>query len=159
MVKYCFDTSAFLDAWVRYYPPDIMPDFWNILSEMIENNEIICCKDVYIELEKKDDDILDWCKERKEKFLELDEEVITCLQEIMGTYPTLVDTTKGKHTADPIVISFSKAYNLTLVTGEKGGSVNKPKIPYVCLQENIRCIDILTFIREQHISFHSNRFL
>ena len=153
MSRYCFDTSAILDAWVRYYPPDIMPDFWEKLAEMIENDEIICCKDVYNELEKKDDDIFSWCKERKEKFLELDEKVVVCLQEIMRKYPTIVDTSKGKHTADPIVISFSKAYNLTVATGEKGGSEKKIKIPFVCNQEKVKCIDILTFIREQNIKF------
>lgn len=153
MSRYCFDTSAILDAWVRYYPPDIMPDFWEKLAEMIENDEIICCKDVYNELEKKDDDIFSWCKERKEKFLELDEKIVVCLQEIMRKYPTIVDTSKGKHTADPIVISFSKAYNLTVVTGEKGGSEKKIKIPFVCNQEKVKCIDILTFIREQNIKF------
>ena len=41
MSKYCFDTSAILDAWVRYYPPDVMPDLWEKIAEMIDNNEII----------------------------------------------------------------------------------------------------------------------
>lgn len=153
MSRYCFDTSAILDAWVRQYPPDVMPDLWVKLADMIENDEIICCKDVYNELEKKDDDILKWCKERKEKFLELDENVIVCLQDIMNKYPKIVDTSKGKHTAAPIVIAFSKAYNCTLVTGEKGGSEKSPKIPYVCDKEKVRHIDILTFIRELNIKF------
>jgi len=47
----------------------------------------------------------------------------------------------------------SKKTHLTVVTGEKGGSLKSPKIPYVCAQENITCIDFLDLIKEQKWKF------
>ncbi|NBC31553.1 MAG: DUF4411 family protein [Alphaproteobacteria bacterium] len=42
---------------------------------------------------------------------------------------------------------------LVVVTEEKGGSAKKPKMPYVCDQEDLRCIDVLQFIRDQKWQF------
>ncbi len=157
MSKYCFDTSALIDAWVRHYSPDVMEGFWELLAELIDDGTIICCKDVYNELEKKDDELLAWCKVRKDKFQELDEQTIIKLQEIMRKYPLLVDTSKGKNKADPIVIAVASAYNLTVVTEENGGSDNKPKIPHICKKEKIKCINLLAFLREQNMKFSYKR--
>ena len=68
----------------------------------------------------------------------------------MGEYPRLVDTVKGKSASDPWVISLALQYDqkLTVVTEENGGSANSPKIPYVCRQEDIRCINLLDLIKE-----------
>ena len=62
----------------------------------------------------------------------------------------MVDTVKGKSTSDPWVISLALQYNpkLTVVTEEKGGSENRPNIPYVCRQEDIRDINLLALIKE-----------
>ncbi|NQU81013.1 MAG: DUF4411 family protein [Bacteroidetes bacterium] len=44
MQKYSIDTSAILDAWVRYYPHDTFPSFWNRFKTLHQqktiNNEI-----------------------------------------------------------------------------------------------------------------------
>ncbi|GJM10269.1 MAG: hypothetical protein DHS20C11_25450 [Lysobacteraceae bacterium] len=68
-----------------------------------------------------------------------------------SVYPKLVDTAKGKSGADPFVIAMARSHNprLTVITEEKGGSAQKPKIPYVCQQENIRCVSLLGLIVEQ----------
>jgi transcriptional regulator with XRE-family HTH domain len=34
MLKYSFDASAILDAWVRYYPIDLFPSFWDRFKEI-----------------------------------------------------------------------------------------------------------------------------
>ena len=69
---------------------------------------------------------------------------------VMGEYPRLVDTVKGKSTSDPWVISLALQYNpkLTVVTEENGGSESRPNLPYVCRQEDIRCINLLDLIKE-----------
>ena len=70
---------------------------------------------------------------------------------IMGLYPKLVDTSKGKSGADPFVIALARSQtpHLTVITEEKGGSQKKPKIPYVCREEGIRSISLLELIVEQ----------
>src|ERR1022692_867540 len=32
---YCIDTSALVDGWIRYYPPDVFPPLWTKLEDMI----------------------------------------------------------------------------------------------------------------------------
>ena len=40
-MKYSIDTSSILDAWTRYYPPDVMPGLWKQLEELIDNGQLI----------------------------------------------------------------------------------------------------------------------
>lgn len=152
---YCIDTSALIHGWVRAYPPDVLPAFWDRLSELFEANILYAPIDVLIELEKKEGDALHhWCKQREERFVEIDQ-FEDELKNIMAKYPKLVDTAKGKSGADPMVIALAQSNfpACTLVTEEKGGSDKKPKMPYVCDQEDIRCINLLQLIRDLNWTF------
>ena len=52
-MKYSIDTSAILDAWVRGFPPDVVPGFWVRFEELIDNGQLIATEEVLYELEKK----------------------------------------------------------------------------------------------------------
>lgn len=153
--SYCIDTSALIHAWVRAYPPDVLPPLWDRLDGLIAAGKLIAPQDVLEELEKKEGDTLcGWCKERQDMFREID----TFQAEIgyvMGKYPRLVDTVKGKSGADPMVIALALSHNprLTVITQERGGTADKPKMPYVCDQEDLRYIDVLQLIRDQKWTF------
>jgi hypothetical protein len=152
---YCIDTSALIHAWVRAYPPDVLPPLWDRIGALIERCLLISPMDVLIELEKKEGDTLcQWCKDRDRMFIEIDG-FQGEIGYVMNKYPRLVDTVKGKSGADPIVIALALSRNpkLVVVTEEKGGSARKPKIPYVCDQEDLRCIDVLQFIRDHKWQF------
>ena len=111
--------------------------------------------EVYGELEKKDDDVFAWAKVRKTMFLEIDDDIQVAMISVMGKYPRLVDTVKGKSGADPFVIAQALSANprLTVLHQESGGSLKSPKIPFVCEQEGLRHIDLLTLIDEEGWSF------
>lgn len=152
---YCIDTSALIHAWVRVYPPDVLPPLWARLDELIEEGTVIAPMDVLMELEKKEGDSLyEWCKERESMFREIDE-FQNEIGYVMKKYPRLVDTVKGKSGADPMVIALALSHNprLTVITEEKGGSATKPKMPYTCDQEDLRHIDFLQLIRDQKWKF------
>jgi len=154
-VIYCLDTSAFLDGWSRYYPPEIFISLWENIDLLIESGNIISSIVVLDELKRKDDEIFKWCKERQHIFCEIDDETQNKVTFILSKYERLVDTKSGKSGGDPFVIALamSKKTNLTVVTGELGGSPKSPKIPYVCKQENIACINFLDLIKEQKWKF------
>ena len=61
------DTSAWLDGWARDYPPDVFPSLWEKIDELIANGTICSTEEVYIELKKKDDSLIEWMKTRKQK--------------------------------------------------------------------------------------------
>ena len=112
--------------------------------------------EVFHELKKKDDDVFAWAKVRKDTlFREIDDDVQDEVVRIMQLYPKLVDTGKGKSGGDPFVIAQALAArpNLVVITQEAGGSADKPKIPFVCDQEGIRHINLLTLIEEEDWSF------
>ena len=77
------------------------------------------------------------------------------LASIMDEFPRLVDTKKGKSGADPMVIALamSKIQRCTVVTEEGFGSEKSPKIPFVCAQRDLRCINILQLFRDQAWKF------
>ncbi len=108
--------------------------------------------EVYHELRKKDDDVFSWAKDRKEAmFFEIDDPVQSAVIRLMGRFPKLVDTGKGKSGGDPFVIAQALAGSppLVVVTQEAGGSVDRPRIPFVCDQVGVRHIDLLTLIEEE----------
>ena len=68
----------------------------------------------------------------------------------------LVDNTKARSLADPWVIAHALAKNATVVTKEvkvTAVSSKKIKIPNVCENMNVRCINDFKMIDELNISF------
>ncbi len=71
-MKYCIDTSAWMDGWVRDYPQDVFPSLWTKLDEHVEDGAIVSSEEVYIEIAKKEDDLHDWIKDRKKMLIPID---------------------------------------------------------------------------------------
>jgi len=61
--------------------------------------------------------------------------------------------TKNRNGADPFVIATARVKGLTVVTEEKGGTTNKPKIPSECQALGVSCVNVLSFLRDQGWSF------
>lgn len=153
---YCIDTSSLLHAWRRAYPPRRFSGLWLQFDNLIESGRLVASIEVFHELKKKDDDVFAWAKERNDPmFIEIDDDTQSEVVRIMQKYPKLVDTGKGKSGGDPFVIAQALASipNLVVVTEERGGSADKPRIPYVCDREGLRHIDLLTLIDEEDWSF------
>ena len=152
---YSIDTSALLEGWVRVYPPDHFPAVWERIEELINNGEFLASQTVLWDLEKKSDELYKWCTENEEMFVPIDDDVQEIMRDIMANYPKLVDTRTGKSGSDSFVIALAQIYDpmLTVVTAEQGGALDRPKIPIVCREEGIRCINLLGLIQEQGWKF------
>ena len=148
-MTYSIDSSALIHAWRRAYRPKNFPSFWQHMDELIDEHRLKASIEVLTELKRKDDDIYEWCKERREKlFVELDEETQDAVVALMANYPRLVDTAKGRSGGDPFVIALaqSTAIQMTVVTEENPG---KTKIPDVCLAEGIEVMKIVDLIEQE----------
>jgi len=153
-MPYCVDTSGWLDGWQRHYPRDVFPSLWTKLDELITKGEIIASEEVYVELQRKSDDLHDWIMERKQMLLPLDEAIQTRAVELLAEFPRLVDTLRGRSRADPFVIATAMELAAVVVTGEPlTGKMDKPRIPDVCKVKGIRCITFLEMIRELKLTF------
>jgi len=152
---YCIDTSSVLEAWRRRYRPKNFGSFWNNLDELIAQERVLMSREVFTELQKKDDDVHKWFKSRtSNKFIiEIDDDTHDEVRRIMGLYPRLVDTAKGRSEADPFVIALARVRKATVVSEEQAGSATKPKIPDVCKAQGLKCLPLADMIEELDWSF------
>jgi len=150
-LKYSIDTSAILEAWRRRYPPDVFPAVWQRLEQMIERGDLGASEEVLLELEKRDDEVHVWAKERKAKlFVPIDEEQQGHVSVILQKHERLVDTRTNRSAADPFVIAVAIAQGCAVVTAEAATrKPEKPNIPDVCLAMGVRSINLIEFFREQ----------
>lgn len=154
---YSIDTSALIAAWEERYPPDIFPAMWEPMAELFDSATAGCVDEVQIELSKKsgkDDDLFKWAKSRNGMFHPLDAGIQIAAKSILANpkHCKLVNTIKGRGRADPFVIAFAKARGLTVVTEEKSAP-KKIKIPDVCRDLSVPCIDLVGLFRKQRWKF------
>jgi hypothetical protein len=149
--RYTIDTSSLVAAWAERYPIDVFPSFWDRLATLIATGEVVACREVLRELERRDKDLHNWCEAHHGFAIEIDDPMQEHVIEIMGKYPKFVDERTGKSAGDPFVIALAMRHNpgLVVVTEENGGTAQRPKIPFVCQEENVPCINLLQLIREQ----------
>jgi len=155
------DTSGWTSL-KRGYPPNSFPTLWSNVSSLANSNRLISPHEVYIELEKQDDELLKWARQHKGLFLKLEEEQVALGLQIVGEFPTLVNPLKQTPDADPFVIALAilekkklmlMGDECVVVSAEKRGSPQKYKIPDVCAHFSIRHFSILDVIAEEGWTF------
>ena len=152
-MAFCVDTSGWLDGWRRNYPPDVFKSLWVKIEALVDEGEIIASEEVYMELAKKDDDLHEWIQARKSMLVRPEVRIQERVAELLSKYPRLVATLKGRSQADPFVIATAIEHRAVVVTGESMGTAERPRIPFVCQAEGIRCISFLDMIRELGLTF------
>lgn len=158
-VKYCLDTNILIQAWQKYYSPKFCPEYWQVLNQLGDSNQIFIPEEVKDEILKTDDDLSLWIKECRIPIIKANQAVIENLSKIYSANPLhkfLVDNTKARSLADPWVIAHAMTQNATVVTHEvkvTAASSKRIKIPNVCENMNIRCINDFKMIDELNIKF------
>lgn len=153
MSAFCLDTSAFIDLWVRRYPQDVFPSLWVRIEELIREDVLLSPDEVLVELERKEGELYAWAKKRKKMFRPLTEDVQKGAQDVLRMFPKLVDSRRKKGDADPFVISLAQITRTVVVTDERGGTVERPRMPFVCQHLGIEFTDALGMIRRLGWSF------
>lgn len=146
--RYSLDTSALINPWRRMWPRDLLPDFWAGLAAMNADGHVVLSDEVREEIEHKDDELATWARENITHWHPLTEDVQRCVREIMERWGALVDQRPNQGSADPFVIATARVTGAVVVTDESPVSTElRPKIPYVCRQLGIDCVDPLEFVR------------
>lgn len=153
-MRYCIDTSALMDAWVRWYPVRVFPSLWKNVDSLIEAGDMLSSEEVLHEIERKEDSLYEWARERKAMFLSLSDQIQAAVDKVLAQFRTMVDDRAGKSFADPFVIATAMVTDTVVVTGEKPtGAPARPKIPDVCEHFDIPWMSILKLIEEEGWSF------
>ena len=162
---YCFDTSSLIDL-NRRYPRDIFPGLWERLGGLAQNGRLVAPREVFRELEKGDDELVPWARERSEMFQDLDDAQIEAVREILVRFPNLVDRDKETPDADPFVVALAVVQNRLesqsmlprpwVVVAEESrrrSPDQRPRIPDVCEHFAVSCLRVFNLIRTEGWTF------
>ena len=148
--KYSLDTSVLVNSWWRYYPPDVFPSVWAQLDRLVRDGVVIASEEVLFDLEKKDDEVLGWAKDRRSMFVPSGTDVQLKVREILGSFKRLVDTRKNRSASDPFVIAVALCMKCKVATYEiPSNNQARPHIPDVCDAFGIKCVNLVELLREQ----------
>ena len=153
MAKYVFDSNIFINL-QRRQPIDVYPSVWSSIGELMEEGIIVSSREVYDEIMVGGDDLVKWAKSYKDYFLPSSVPVQQEVRNILSTYRGLVEGGKKKNSADPFVIALAIIEECKVVTEEvPTRNMLSPKIPDVCTNYEIDCIDFVGFAREENFTF------
>lgn len=161
---YVIDSSSLIEL-SRRYPFDVFPNLWKKVEELIDKGLLISHKEVLKEISKMDDFLKLWAQKQKKLFRELDEEQIKIVKEILKKYPSLAKPDNESGGADAFVIAlaiqvssnpqkklFDKIKSHIIVTEERIRG-DRVRIPFVCKDYNIECINIIEMSRTEGWKF------
>jgi len=140
---------------LRHYYEEIFNSLWQSLDELVNNEKLFSVREVFNELSKQDDKVVDWSKKHKQIFLISNEEELKLVSEILIKHKELIkkkSILSGEPDADPFLIAVAKNRNFKLITEEKY-TPNAHKIPNVCEEMGIKCITLKDFMIEQGWKF------
>ena len=146
---YCIDTSALIDVW-NVYPRYNFPPLWGKIESLITSRDLQAPDEVYNELKRRPDALLDWARQHKEKlFRPLDESLQAQVRWILQRFPDLAKADKEVPDADPFVVAMARETKATVVSSEnKNPPGHKKKIPNACDELGIPCKKFIQIIVE-----------
>ena len=147
-MDFSFDTSAFIEPWVRFYPRDIFEPHWRWIEQLIEQGTVRSTELVKEELSTTEDELYEWAKNQKELFIPIDTDIQVALREVIDQFPSLTDHHRDRSGADLWVIALALVEKCPVVTYEKRGKNTAPKIPNVCEYFDVECYTWIEVLRE-----------
>jgi len=155
-VSYVLDTSGLVGAWQRRYPPEVFTTLWDNLEALGAQGELLVPEEVHRELKSKSDELFAWVDARSDVLLApTTRALLITARTVLKGHPRLSMTGTGRGLADPFVIAQAELAGVPIITEEAGGSLNKPRIPFVCTAraQGVVCMDMLGLIRAEGWSF------
>lgn len=153
MRKYLIDTDVLI-GFYESIPMEIYETQWELIKSYISEEKIILCEAVVGEV-KKADELKQWLSQFSKNIVPCyTREVIVEAKTIINDFPKLIDVVNPSDQADPYVIAVAKLNNYTVLSNEilsEGGK--KMKIPYVCKQLSIDCMNTKQFYQEEKWKF------
>jgi hypothetical protein len=149
-VRWCFDTSALVEPWVRHYPPDLFPRVWEALEQLARDGAIRAPVDVRHEFERQSDALCEWARSLHGFFEEADRRAMEIYTDVVNRHVGFLKVNSTKSGADPVVVAVAAARGVPVVTYETMAKQDAaPKIPNVCDSLGIRCVSLVDVLRSE----------
>lgn len=151
-MRWCFDTSALIEPWVRHYPPDLFPGVWDALQGLAGDGVIKAPVDVRHELERQSDELCEWAKKLDGFFVEADRSAMEQYKDLVNRFDGFLKVNSTKSGADPVVVAMAAVHGVPVVTYETTAKQNAaPKIPNVCTAIGVQCVSLVDVLREAKV--------
>ena len=156
-MAYLLDANVFMQAKNLYYGFDFCPAFWEWLIVNNKEKRVFSIEKVGDEINAGADELAAWASQRgPEFFLKPDAEILPALASVstwvtsQNYEPAAVNT--FLQVADYYIVAYALAHNHTVVTHEIiSTSVNKIKIPDVCIGLKIKCMSPFEMLRHERV--------
>lgn len=163
MPRHWLDANVLIEAHRRTYPINIAVSFWAWLGGQIQSGQIVCPRRVYQEIAEAEghkDELAQWVKVRKEKGLCI--RPSRAVQDLVGKIEAYafekysnVEAWEFSKGADPWLIAHALDDGGVVVTNESDlrPDAKKVRIPDICSQFDVKCVDTLGMLRELKAKF------
>lgn len=155
LATYCIETSSIVDLARRRFPDDLYPGLLAAVEGMVSAGQIVAPREVYRELEKSADEVLEWAKNRKGMFVDPTPRQIELLRDMRSRDQRVFSLNKPGPDADPWVVAVAVEGNLKVITSENrvGGNAQKFQIPNLCEMFSVECLDLFGMFRSLEWQF------
>lgn len=165
-MKYCIDASSLISLFYEWYPRDIFPTLYQVFENLPLSDHIVIIDPIFKEItnyrsniEKLQDEnpIQHWLtNELNLVITKIDNSVNEKSLDLRKKYKTGRLSSKGASHQDIMLIAFASINSQTVVSEESWQveipkDKSKLKIPRICKNENVPCINLRQFIRELNI--------
>lgn len=164
--KFLLDANSFMTPYRQYYAFDLVPTYWDKLSDYSDSGRIILLDMVMDEIDKGQDDLTEWVN--KQGFVicnHISSDIINKYQEVLqyvhtcGLYKEqALKTWAPGNIADPWLIAAAAVNDYTIITAEvpSGGLSPKTpnkyaKIPDVAKAFNVKTKNLFYMMRQLEI--------
>ncbi|WP_140919054.1 DUF4411 family protein [Limnobaculum xujianqingii] len=164
-MSYLIDANIFIQAQSDYYCFDLCPGFWDFMGSKFVDGQLISIRNVFDELQKRDDEVCTWSKNIKQFFQNVDDRETQRYFGDIANYVQKEYIPRHKNSlphiqsflsvADPWIIAKAKATDSIVVTHEVRDKNNgcKPKIPDICDYFNVKTIRTNELLRNFQVQF------
>lgn len=160
MTSYVLDTNVFIDAKNIFYDMNVFPAFWDWLELQNEIGKVHSVEHVYKELQGREDELSEWAKTNHyDFFLNYEPAVVEAHLYLDGWAKNSDYQESASHIflgerADSWLIAYAMAQGGTVVTHEvPSSSKSKIKIPDVCKEHNIKCLNLFEMLKQEKPKF------
>jgi len=155
---YIFDTSSF--ATLGNYYPSVTPAIWKRVDTLANNGDLRSVREAFRELNQKchEEHLQRWIEAHKFIFITPNAEELKLVRKMfekeqcrnLVRYNNIL---KGTPVSDPFLISAAKVHHAILVTQEKLKKGAAARIPNICLDYGIRCINLEEFMNLEKLHY------
>ena len=150
---YCLDTSAFTSAYYDIYRASQFIGLWERMSGLVDEGRLRIPVAVFDELKYQHDDLFHWVNQRDHMVVEKDMDQLRVQLQIARDFPELARRHSSASPADPWVVALAAVNRFTVVSNEKTGTRENPKIPHICNRYGIRHWTVTQLVHQEGWQF------